>query len=94
MKYPKIILTNFEEKVLVWIAIAQKQGAPVPKTGYSWITIEGNFSMTIDAPDALRSLRSLGLVKLNRKNCWILTKIGEDVFREIWGNLFVFYHEK
>ncbi len=94
MKYPKIILTNFEEKVLVWIAIAQKQGAPVPKTGYSWITIEGNFGMTIDAPDALRSLRSLGLVILNRKNCWILTKIGEDVFREIWGNLFVFYHEK
>ena len=78
----------------MWIATAQKQGVPVPKTGYSWVTAEGNFGMTIDAPEPLRSLRSLGLVILNGGNCWILTKMGKSVFRKIWGDIFVFYHEK
>lgn len=78
----RIQLRSFEKKVLLWIATSQMFGSPVPEKGMSWVTVEGNFGMTISAPTYERSLKSLGLVRLD-KGFWVLTKKGREVVAEL-----------
>ena len=69
----------------MYIAVSQFLGCPIHEN-YSWITLEGNFGMTVRSPPQLRSLYGLNLIKLSN-GYWKLTCKGKIRFLKLLGEI-------